>query len=142
MVQEVKRLADMNKQTDELSVSAKRMKDVSGVNTAVTNVCILIFDLIMLMIGSKLMQMVVIGFDGVLLTTVALFSSFGPAVALAALGSTLQSTFAAGNRVLNILEEESVVEGVTGKESVAFEGISSENVTFHMKMKKYLMTSQ
>ena len=133
-----KRLADMNKQTDELSVSAKRMKDVSGVNTAVTNVCILIFDLIMLMTGSKLYADGVIGFDGVLLTTVALFSSFGPAVALAALGSTLQSTFAAGNRVLNILEEEPVVEDVTGKDSVAFEGISSENVTFSYEDEKIL----
>lgn len=133
-----KRLADMNKQTDELSVSAKRMKDVSGVNTAVTNVCILIFDLIMLMTGSKLYADGVIGFDGVLLTTVALFSSFGPAVALAALGSTLQSTFAAGNRVLNILEEEPVVEDVTGKGSVAFEGISSENVTFSYEDEKIL----
>ena len=130
-----KRLADMNKQTDELSVSAKRMKDVSGVNTAVTNVCILIFDLIMLMTGSKLYADGVIGFDGVLLTTVALFSSFGPAVALA---STLQSTFAAGNRVLNILEEEPVVEDVTGKDSVAFEGISSENVTFSYEDEKIL----
>lgn len=133
-----KRLADMNKQTDELSVSVKRMKDVSGVNTAVTNVCILIFDLIMLMTGSKLYADGVIGFDGVLLTTVALFSSFGPAVALAALGSTLQSTFAAGNRVLNILEEEPVVEDVTGKDSVAFEGISSENVTFSYEDEKIL----
>lgn len=133
-----KRLADMNKQTDELSVSAKRMKDVSGVNTAVTNVCILIFDIIMLMTGSKLYADGVIGFDGVLLTTVALFSSFGPAVALAALGSTLQSTFAAGNRVLNILEEEPVVEDVTGKDSVAFEGISSENVTFSYEDEKIL----
>lgn len=133
-----KRLADMNKHTDELSVSAKRMKDVSGVNSAVTNVCILIFDLIMLMTGSKLYADGVIGFDGVLLTTVALFSSFGPAVALAALGSTLQSTFAAGNRVLNILEEEPVVEDVTGKDSVAFEGISSENVTFSYEDEKIL----
>lgn len=133
-----KRLADMNKQTDELSVSAKRMKDVSGVNTAVTNVCILIFDLIILMTGSKLYADGVIGFDGVLLTTVALFSSFGPAVALAALGSTLQSTFAAGNRVLNILDEEPVVEDVTGKDSVAFEGISSENVTFSYEDEKIL----
>lgn len=31
--------------------------------------------------------------------------SFGPVVALANLGSTLQGTFAAGSRVLDILDE-------------------------------------
>ncbi len=44
--------------------------------------------------------------------------------------------------MLNILEEEPVVEDVTGKDSVAFEGISSENVTFSYEDEKYLMTSQ
>ena len=97
-----KRLELMNGRTDDLSEDARRMKNVSGVNTAVTNVCILVFDIIMLLAGVKLYYAGIIGFDGVLLTTIALFSSFGPAVALAALGSTLQSTFAAGNRVLDI----------------------------------------
>lgn len=53
-----------------------------------------------------------VGFDGVLIPVIALMSSFGPVVALAALGSTLQNTFAAGNRVLDILEEKPVVEEV------------------------------
>ena len=37
-----------------------------------------------------------------------MMSSFGPVVALANLGSTLQNTFAAGNRVLDILDEQPV----------------------------------
>ena len=120
----------MNSMTDDLSEDARRMKNVSGVNTAVTNVCILVFDIIMLLAGVKLYYAGIIGFDGVLLTTIALFSSFGPAVALAALGSTLQSTFAAGNRVIDILDEEPVIEELTGNKEVAFEGIKAENVTF------------
>lgn len=48
-------------------------------------------------------------------------SSFGPCVALAALGSTLQNTFAAGNRVLDILDEKPLVEEITGKAPVVFE---------------------
>ena len=51
-------------------------------------------------------------------------------VALAALGSTLQKTFAAGNRVLDILDESPVVEEITGKEAVQFRGAAAENVTF------------
>lgn len=57
-------------------------------------------------------------------------SSFGPVVALANLGSTLQNTFAAGNRVLDILEEKPQVEEVTGKEKVTFRDAGAEQVTF------------
>ena len=133
-----KRLDDMNKRADELTSTAKRMKYKSGINTAVTNVCILIFDVIMLAVGSLLYTYGSIGFDGVVLTTIALFSSFGPSVALAALGSTLQNTFAAGNRVLDILDEEPVIKEVSGKEKAEFMGISSENVTFAYEDEKIL----
>jgi ATP-binding cassette subfamily C protein len=51
-------------------------------------------------------------------------------VALAALGATLQNTFAAGNRVLDILDESLVVEEITGKEEVTFAGAAAQNVTF------------
>ena len=133
-----KRLNAMNMQTDELSEYSRRMKDKAGINTAVTNVCILVFDIIMLFTGAFLYACGSIGFDGVLLTSIALFSSFGPAVALASLGSTLQSTFAAGNRVLNILDENPVVDEVSGEENAVFDGISSENVTFSYDDEKIL----
>lgn len=51
-------------------------------------------------------------------------------LALANLGSTLQSTFAAGDRVLDILDETPVVDEVTGQERVAFSGVQAQNVTF------------
>ena len=119
------RMADMNAQTDNLSKNEERMKRTAGRNTAVTNTVILIFDLAMLFLSAEL-----VGFEGCLITTLALMSSFGPVVALAALGSTLQNTFAAGNRVLDILDESPVVEEITGKEAVQFHGAAAENVTF------------
>ena len=120
-----KRMADMNAQTDNLSRDEERMKRTAGRNTAVTNTAILIFDLAMLFLSAKLT-----GFEGCLITTLALMSSFGPVVALAALGSTLQNTFAAGNRVLDILDESPVVEEITGKEEITFDGATARNVTF------------
>ncbi|MGN0308705.1 MAG: ABC transporter ATP-binding protein, partial [Lachnospiraceae bacterium] len=66
----------------------------------------------------------------VLLSNIALMSSFGPTAALANLGSTLQNTFAAGNRVLNILEETPVVEEIQGKSEIRFAGAKSDAVTF------------
>lgn len=124
------RLAEMNQKTDVLSETEERMKHIAGRNTAVTNTVILLFDLSLLFVSAALYQKGAVGFDGVLIPTIALFSSFGPAVALANLGSTLQNTFAAGNRVLDILEEAPAVEEVAGKAETAFDGAAAENVTF------------
>ena len=120
-----KRMEDMNCQTDDLSRDEERMKCTAGRNTAMTNTVILIFDLAMLFLSAKL-----VGFEGCLIATLALMSSFGPVVALAALGATLQNTFAAGNRVLDILDESPIVEEVIGKQEVSFSGASAQHVTF------------
>ena len=63
-----------------------------------------------------------VDFAGVVLPTLALMSSFGPVVALASLGATLQSTFAAGNRVLDLLEEEPLTRDIHGQPDVTFAG--------------------
>ena len=120
-----KRMVDMNTQTDNLSEDEERMKRTVGRNTAVTNTVILFFDLAMLFLSAKL-----VGFEGSLIATLALMSSFGPVVALAALGATLQNTFAAGNRILDILDESPVVDEIVGKDEISFHGASAKNVTF------------
>ena len=125
-----KRLLDMDEYTDELIVEEEKMKINFGRNTAITNSIILIFDFLMLFISSLLYQKNIIGFDGVLISTLTLFSSFGPVIALANLGSTLQNTFAAGNRVLDILEEEPVVNEVTGNKEIEFLNAEAKDVTF------------
>lgn len=124
------RLRKMNEKTDALSGVEERMKRNSGLNIAVTNTVILIFDLAMLFWSAALFQRGIVDFSGVLIPTVALMSSFGPCVALANLGSTLQNTFAAGNRVLDILEEVPAVEEITGKQEISFQGAAADNVSF------------
>lgn len=119
------RLQQMNEKTKRLSKDEAQMKRMSGRNTAITNSVILVFDLAMLFVCTMLYQKGAVEFAGVLIPTVALMSSFGPCVALAALGSTLQNTFAAGNRVLDILDEEPLVEEITGKEATVFENQAS-----------------
>jgi ATP-binding cassette subfamily C protein len=131
-----KRLGKMNKITDELSQHEEQSKRISGRNVAVTNTAILLLDLCMLFVAAKLYQMGLVDFSGVLIPTVALMSSFGPAVAMANLGSTLQNTFAAGNRVLDILDEEPVVEEIIGKENIEFSGAAAEHVTFSYEQTK------
>ena len=124
------RMRQMNHRTDELSKEEERMKRTTGRNMAITGMTILISDLLMLFVSSMLYQRGTLGFDGVLISTVALMSSFGPVTALANLGSTLQNTFAAGNRVLDILEEEPMVKEINGQKEIAFHGAKAEHVTF------------
>lgn len=124
------RLAQMNEQTDAISADEKRMKQTAGRNQAVTNTIILVFDLVMLFASAMMYQKGNLEFMGVLIPTIALMSSFGPTVALASLGSTLQNTFAAGNRVLDILDENPAVEEISEKREVSFGGVAVENVTF------------
>lgn len=124
------RLAGMNARTDALSEDEKRMKHRTGCSMAVTNTVILLFDLAMLFVSAMLYQKNFVTFSGVLIPTLALFSSFGPVVALANLGSTLQNTFAAGNRVLDILDEIPVTGEITDGVSVGFAGAKMENVVF------------
>ena len=128
--QGTQRLAQMNAQTDALAQDAARLKRISGRNAAAANTVILLFDLAMLFTAAALCRTGRVGFDGVLIPTLALFSSFGPVVALANLGSTLQSTFAAGNRVLDILDETPAVAEVTGQPDIAFTGADAQHVTF------------
>lgn len=119
------RLEKMNRQTEQLSEEEERMKRTSGNNMAVTHTIILLFDLVMLFLSAKL-----VGVEGCLIVTLAMMSSFGPVVALSSLGATLQNTFAAGNRVLDILDESPAVEEITGKETISFRGAAAESITF------------
>ncbi len=123
--QGAKRLDEMMCRTDELAVDEGKMKHTAGRNVAITNTVILAFNFAMFFAAARLTT-----FDGTLITTVALMSSFGPVVALAMLGATLQQTFASGNRVLDILDEEPQVEDVTGEPEIAFSGAAAEDVTF------------
>lgn len=123
--QGTKRLEEMMRRTDELAVDEGKMKHTAGRNVAITNTVILAFNFAMFFAAARLTT-----FDGTLITTVALMSSFGPVVALAMLGATLQQTFASGNRVLDILDEEPQVEDVTGEPEIDFSGAAAEKVTF------------
>lgn len=125
-----KRMQQMNERTDRMNDCQEKMKRVTGLNMAVTKTAILIFDFLMLLSASYLYKEGIIAFDGIVIATLALMSSFGPVVALANLGTTLQNTFASGNRVLDILEEEPQVAEITGADQTTYGQVTIEDVTF------------
>lgn len=125
-----KRMQQMNERTDRMNDCQEKMKRVTGLNMAVTNTAILVFDFLMLLSASYLYKEGIIAFDGIVIATLALMSSFGLVVALANLGTTLQNTFASGNRVLDILEEEPQVAEITGADQTTYGQVTIEDVTF------------
>ena len=124
------RLEQMNARTDALSREEERMKAGAGTNAAVTGALILLFSAAMLFGGAALYGRGAVDFAGVLIPTIAMMSSFGPVAALASLGSSLQNTFAAGNRVLDVLDETPAVEEVTDGRDIAFSGAACRDVHF------------
>ena len=124
-----RRLEQMEVKTDDLAQVEQRMRQNTGRNTALTNTVILLADIGMLFLAAWLYQTGRLGFDGALIATIALMSSFGPVIALANLGSTLQNTFAAADRVLDILDEQPVAEEITGQPKTTFSGASVQDLT-------------
>ena len=124
------RLAQINQRTDALAGQERRLKEAGGTAQAVTGAIILLLDAGMLALAGSLFMAGAIGFDGALVSVVALMSSFGPVIALANLGTGLQSTFAAGNRVLDILDEQPAVREVTDGRDIVFRGADARRVTF------------
>lgn len=124
------RLNKIKEKTDSLSIIEGKMKDITGTNMAITNTVILLADLAMLFVSIHFYTNLQITFAQLIISVVSLMSSFGPFVALANLGSTLQNTFAAGNRVLDILEETPVVEDIQGQKEIQSNDASVNNVSF------------
>ena len=124
------RLAQINQRTDALAGQERRLKEAGGTAQAVTGAMILLLDAGMLALAGHLCTAGVIGFDGALVCVVALMSSFGPVIALANLGTGLQNTFAAGNRVLDILDEKPAVREIANGKDVVFTGADARRVTF------------
>ena len=125
-----KREAQMEQKSIELDAKQKEMKKLEGTQRGGTNVLILFFSFGMLFLTAWLNQRGEIGFDGVLLCTILMMSSFGPVVALSGLSNNLMQTLASGERVLSLLEEEPQIEEVSGQATAEFADINCENIDF------------
>lgn len=127
---EGKRSSELSERTDDLATVEAGLKRRTGRFTALTGALVLAFDTVMLGVAFHLHSMGAIDFAGAFICTMALMSSFGPVIAVANLGSTLQQTFASGARVLDILEEKPQVEEVSNGHDIDFTGAAVSQVGF------------
>ncbi len=125
-----RRLAELDERSRDLSESQREIADASALTQAATSALICGVSMVVLLVGQALAAAGIVDARDALVASVAVFSSFGPFVALANLGASLQPTIAAGGRVLDILDEEpAVAENVDGTEP-AFHGAAAQDVSF------------
>lgn len=115
----------MDRFTDELESVNEKLKQQEGRQRVATDIVILMAGVVMLLASTALVPV-----GETIICTIAMMSSFGPTGALSALSNNLNQTLASGNRVLNLLEEEPVVEEVESNISVPNGELQLSNVTF------------
>ncbi|MDR1322023.1 MAG: thiol reductant ABC exporter subunit CydC [Gracilibacteraceae bacterium] len=123
------RKREMGRRTDMADAARRRLNRLESVTGALAGLLVTAFTLLALVAGCLLYGQGRIAAAAVL-PVVLIFSSFGPALALTALGSSLPGVLAAGRRVLAILEEEPETPEVTNGESPDFSGAESRNLSF------------
>lgn len=134
--QKEERLTSLREQTGELEETNRILKKDENTQRITTDGVILASGILMAGLSSYLYGKGSINSGEGILAVIALMSSFGPTAALSALSNNLHHTLASGNRVLNILEEEPVVEDITDGADICGSDIRCEEVSFAYNAKK------
>ena len=116
--------------SDELLVTKKKLAYHEGFTAALSGFFVTASALAMLFVSLYLNKNGQISDLQILVATVAMISSFGPVLAVAALGSGLSGTIASGNRVLELLDEEPILPDVQKEEKIDFLGAQAKKVNF------------
>lgn len=128
--QSADRLRVMNDKTDQLEKLNKKLKKSENIQRVITDIVILSAGLVMLATAYHFEKTGHITVADMVISVIAMMSSFGPAAALSALSNNLHHTLASGNRVLNLLEEEPVTEEILRGEAFCDSDINCEDITF------------
>lgn len=128
--QSADRLRVMNDKTDQLEKLNKKLKKSENIQRVITDIVILSAGLVMLATAYHFEKTGHITVADMVISVIAMMSSFGPAAALSALSNNLHHTLASGNRVLNLLEEEPVTEEILMGEAFCDSDINCEDITF------------
>ncbi len=128
--QQENHLREMNRQTERLEQKNRKLKMAENTQRIVTDGVILIAGVLMAAICGYLAEQGKVSVDQAMVAVIAMISSFGPTAAISALSNNLQHTLASGNRVLDILEEEPLVEDILDGSTVCEGDISCNHISF------------
>lgn len=121
---------EVNRRSDELLLETKKMKDETTKTAAGTELLVTFFILATLVVGIVLVCTNRLSVGMMIVGITAVFGSFGPVISLAALPGSLTQTFAAGDRVLNLLEEKPVVTEIKTGKTIDYERLDVQDLSF------------
>ena len=124
------REAEVNARSEALLTETKKMKHDITKTTAATELCVSAFILAALAVGICLVASGRLSAGRMVIGVVAVFGSFGPVIAISALPGNLTQTFAAGDRVLDLLAEKPAVAPVTNGTTSNFKDLTVQNLSF------------
>lgn len=133
-----RRVDMMDEATGRLRRSSRALADVSARNVGLSTAVVLVATMAFLSLATVLYRAGAVGQQGVLIPLIAFMSSFGPVLALSNLANNLLLTFACGERVLGLLDEEPVVDTVTNENILPLDRLAMVNVNFSYDNKTVL----
>lgn len=127
---EKSRASEVNRRSEELLRDTRKMKREITKSTALTELFVTVFVLLTVAVGIVLVRFDVVSTGKMILGVTTVFGSFGPVIALSALPGNLTHTFAAGDRVLDLLVEKPVVCDVRGGKDIEFDNLEVKDLDF------------
>ena len=130
---------ELDERMASLACTERKLKGRSANALAVSGAVVLALDVAMIALAMLFVMQGTLEFGRAVMAAGTFMASFGPLLAVAALGSTLQQTLAAGSRVLDLLEETPQTPEVTnGVDVTTFKGMAMREVSFAYRDKKTL----
>lgn len=127
---EKKRKNETDRRTDILLEKTRKIKRLSSRSSAVTALVISLFIAATLAVAAALVLTGGLSAGKAVIGVVAVFGSFGPVTAIAALPGNLNQTFAGGDRVLDLIEEAPAVQPISNGTDISFERTDVRELTF------------
>ena len=122
--------AEIGRMSDEMEALQRPIKSKEALISAVSGLAVTLCSLLTLALGLSLYRGGAVGVDGVVISFIATFSSFGPALAVSGLSASLPLTFAAGRRVMALLYEKPETADITDGLRPGFSGAECSGLHF------------
>lgn len=124
------RAAEVDRRSNAMLGRTKALKRETALSTAATEAAVSLAVLVVLAVGIFLVHSGSLSVGRMVLGVTAVFGSFGPVIAVSALPANLNQTFASGERILRLLEEQPEVEAVEHGTALSYEGLEVNDLSF------------
>lgn len=124
------RKREVNRRSELLLKETKKMKRGITRAGAATELAVSLFVILAVAVGILLVQYDRLTVGKMIVGVVAVFSSFGPVIAISALPGNLTQTFASGDRVLDLLSEQPAVRPVCNGVTFDYTNLEVSDLSF------------